>query len=122
MSDVLPRFEIAPLSHEDGGGYMISFPDFPGCIADGETVQEAMSQGQDALKAYKEGLADMGHSVDRLALSTLNGKWTQRVPKSLHAAIVKKAESEGVSLNAYVSLVLAGSVQWAGQSDQSLSS
>ena len=29
---VLPRFEIRPLSAEEGGGYLIEFPDYPGCI------------------------------------------------------------------------------------------
>ena len=30
-------FEVRPLSDEDGGGYLISFPDFAECIADGES-------------------------------------------------------------------------------------
>ncbi|MGV7208503.1 type II toxin-antitoxin system HicB family antitoxin [Oxalobacteraceae bacterium A2-2] len=44
-------YHIRPLSHEDGGGYLISFPDFDSCISDGETVQEAIRNGQDALDA-----------------------------------------------------------------------
>jgi antitoxin HicB len=114
MGSNIPRFEISPLSQEDGGGYLISFPDYPGCIADGETVFEAIAEGQDALKAYTEGLADMGYPVEEKGEPSFSGKWTQRVPKSLHAAVIKKAETEGVSLNAYVSMVLAGSVSWEG--------
>jgi predicted RNase H-like HicB family nuclease len=30
--------EITPLSKEDGGGFLITFPDLPGCMADGETI------------------------------------------------------------------------------------
>ena len=33
-------FEIRPLSEEDGGGFLITFPDLPGCMADGETPEE----------------------------------------------------------------------------------
>ena len=33
-------FIIRPLSKEDGGGYLIEFPDLPGCISDGETIEE----------------------------------------------------------------------------------
>ena len=31
-------FEIRKLSKEDGGGYLISYPDFKECISDGETI------------------------------------------------------------------------------------
>lgn len=44
-------FEVRPLSDEDGGGYRISFPDFAECISDGESVEEAIENGRDALKA-----------------------------------------------------------------------
>jgi hypothetical protein len=45
----LPHLTIKPLSVEDGGGYLIEFPDFPGCIADGETPEQAMHEGRDSL-------------------------------------------------------------------------
>ena len=44
-------FEVRPLSTEEGGGYLISFPDFAECISDGESVDEAIENGRDALKA-----------------------------------------------------------------------
>ena len=44
-------FEIRPLAASEGGGYLISYPDFSECISDGETVEEAIANGQDALKA-----------------------------------------------------------------------
>ena len=37
-------FEIRPLSEEDGGGFLITFPDLPGCMSDGETPEEAIHQ------------------------------------------------------------------------------
>ena len=30
-------FITRPLADEEGGGYLIEFPDLPGCMADGET-------------------------------------------------------------------------------------
>ncbi|WP_130470430.1 type II toxin-antitoxin system HicB family antitoxin [Candidatus Magnetaquicoccus inordinatus] len=45
-------FEIQSLSEADGGGYLISFPDFPGCMSDGETPDEAIANGRDALQAF----------------------------------------------------------------------
>ena len=44
-------FEVRPLATDDGGGYLISFPDFAECISDGESVDEAIENGRDALKA-----------------------------------------------------------------------
>lgn len=29
--------EVRPLAEEDGGGFLATFPDLPGCMADGET-------------------------------------------------------------------------------------
>lgn len=45
-------FFIIPLSEEDGGGYAAIFPDLPGCMSDGETPEEALVNGQDAMKAW----------------------------------------------------------------------
>ena len=34
-------FEVRPLTADEGGGYLVSYPDFAECISDGETVEEA---------------------------------------------------------------------------------
>ena len=44
-------FEVRPLPEDDGGGYLVSFPDFAECISDGETIEEAVVNGRDALRA-----------------------------------------------------------------------
>ncbi len=53
MNNNLPyRYVIKPLSKEDGGGYLIEFPDLPGCISDGETPEEAIFMGKGAIEAW----------------------------------------------------------------------
>ena len=42
---------LKPLSLEDGGGYLIEFPDLPG-LSDGETEEEAILMGKDAVEAW----------------------------------------------------------------------
>lgn len=42
MSNLKHPVTIRPLTKEEGGGYLAEFPDLPGCIADGETVEQAL--------------------------------------------------------------------------------
>lgn len=102
----LPRFETRPLSEEEGGGYLIEFPDFPGCIADGETPEEAIREGRDALISYLKTLEELKRPVP-VTGEVYGGQWRQRVPKSLHAALARRADREGVSLNMLVTTLLA---------------
>jgi predicted RNase H-like HicB family nuclease len=36
------------LSKEEGGGYLVEYPDIPGCMSDGETEEEAIANGREA--------------------------------------------------------------------------
>lgn len=102
---------VSPLVAEDGGGFLITFPDLPGCMADGETMEQAIANGRDAFEAVIAALADMGREIpapsfrpDDVSVPELSGKFVARVPKSVHAQLARRARAEGVSLN---SLVLA---------------
>ena len=101
----LPRFEIRPLTEEEGGGYLIEFPDFPGCTADGDTPEEAIREGRDALISYQRTLEELGRGGR--ASESYSGQWRQRVPKSLHASLARRAVQEGVSLNTLAATLLA---------------
>lgn len=100
-------FEIRPLDEEDGGGYLITFPDFSDCIADGETHEEAIRHGQDALAETIAALESLGHALPAPNSGGYSGKFVQRVPKSLHARLANRARSEGVSMNTLVATLLA---------------
>ena len=102
----LPRFEIRPLSDVEGGGYLVEFPDYPGCVSDGETPEQAIEEGRDALASYLRTLEELGRPVP-VTGEVYGGQWRQRVPKSLHAALARRAEREGVSLNMLVTTMLA---------------
>lgn len=105
--DTLPRFEIRPLTKDEGGGYLIEFPEYPGCVADGETPEEAIREGRDALTSYLRTLEELGRPIPPPGDDAYTGQWRQRVPKSLHAALARRAEREGVSLNMLVTALLA---------------
>lgn len=84
---------------------MVSVPDLPGCIADGETVDEALAEARDALDAWvMAGKEDKG----RLPVpKTYSGQFVQRLPKTLHMRLAERARSEGVSLNQLAATLLA---------------
>lgn len=101
-------FEVRPLSSEEGGGYLISFPDFAECISDGESVDEAIENGRDALKATIAALKSRKLPVAAPnSGGVASGKFVARVPKTVHAQLATRARAEGVSLNALVLTFIA---------------
>ena len=56
-------YEIRALTPEEGGGYLITYPDFDVCIADGDTVEEALVEGKKALAAVIATLEEFGFPV-----------------------------------------------------------
>ena len=101
-------FQIRLLSTEDGGGFLIEYPDVPGCMSVGGTPQEAIKNGRDALRSCLRTMGEFGDPIPRPgAFGDSSGQWRQRVPKSLHARLVARAAQEGVSLNTLVTALLA---------------
>jgi antitoxin HicB len=87
-------FEVRPLSSEEGGGYLISFPDFAECISDGETVDEAIENGRDALKATIAALKAKKRPVPAPnSGGVASGTFVARVPKTVHAQLATRARA-----------------------------
>jgi predicted RNase H-like HicB family nuclease len=101
---------IAPLSEDDGGGYMITFPDLPGCMSDGETLEEALVNGQDAFNSWISAQVNIGRQIPAPTHYDEAGKpvkFVQRLPRSLHASLQARARAEGVSINTLVLALIA---------------
>ena len=49
--------------HRDEAGYGVSFPEFPGCVSVGDTVDEAVRYGSEALAFHVQGLLDDGEPI-----------------------------------------------------------
>lgn len=103
-------FEIRQLSEEEGGGYLISFPDLPGCISDGDTIEETIENGIDAMNSWIETSKEFSDSIPEPGSSQASGRFVQRIPKSLHARLAARAKQEGVSMNSLVTAIIAESL------------
>ncbi len=55
-------FEIKPLTAAEGGGFLITFPDLPGCMSDGETPEEAIENGKNAFDCWIEAQVEWGET------------------------------------------------------------
>lgn len=45
------------------GGYTVEVPSLPGCITEGDTVEEALANARDAIQLYIETRRDLGLDV-----------------------------------------------------------
>ena len=58
----MPNF-IAVVHKETASDYGVSFPDFPGCITAGKTIDEAKDLAYEALLLHLEGLREEGEQL-----------------------------------------------------------
>ncbi len=56
---------VEPLAAEDGGGFVATVPDLPGCMSDGGTPQEALANVEDAIGAWIAAARELGHPVPK---------------------------------------------------------
>jgi predicted RNase H-like HicB family nuclease len=100
----------------DEGGYFVEIPDLPGCMSQGETVEEALKNIREARELWLEGAVESGCEIPEPCQERkYPGRLVVRLPASLHARLAEQAEREGVSLNQYAAVLLAeGNAQRAG--------
>ncbi len=86
----------------DEGGYVVTFPDLPGCITYGDTIEKAVENAKDAKQAWLDAAFEMGVAIpepDRL--TGYSGQFKLRMPKSLHRQLAEHSKEEGISMNQY---------------------
>ena len=85
------RMEI--IEDKDEGGFVVSYPDLPGCITCGETVESAVENALDAKKAWLEAALEDGVEIHE--------------PDSLHRSLAEHSQREGISMNQYCVYLLS---------------
>jgi antitoxin HicB len=102
------RIAIRPLSKDEGGGYLVEYPEIPGCMSDGETIEEAIANGREALRDCLAVIRESGRRAPRPGIEA--AQWRQRLPRTLYLKLTEQAKSEGVSINSLVTAMIAEAI------------
>ena len=90
------------------GGFAASFPELPGCVTCGETVEQAVKDALDAKRAWLEAAMESGVEIPEPSASMhYSGQFKLRIPKTLHRLLSETAKEEGISLNQYCVYLLS---------------
>jgi len=92
-------------------GFVAEIEELHGCMTQAETLDEVFEAIEDARQlwiktAYNEG---QGIPLPR-DMEKYQGKFLVRIPRGLHRDLARAAKLEGVSLNQYVTSLLAAGV------------
>ncbi len=100
------RLEI--VEDQEEGGYVVSYPDLPGCITCGDTIEGAMNNAKDAKKAWIEAALEEGIEINEPdSIEDYSGQFKLRIPKTLHRTLALHARKEGISMNQYCVYLLS---------------
>ena len=99
------------LEQDKDGSYFFKFPDLPGCMTCGDTMDEAVKMGEDARKCWIKSALDDGDFVpEPKSVEDYPDNFKLRLPKSLYRQLSINANMEGVSMNQYCLYLLSGGV------------
>lgn len=93
-------------------GYVAQIKELPGCLTQGETLEETVANINEARELWIETAYEAGDEIPLPSKDNNynSGKLLVRMPKSLHRRLAETAEQQGVSLNQYVVSLLSAAV------------
>ena len=90
------------------GGYVAQIKDLPGCLTQGETLEETMTNINEARELWIETAYESGDDIPLPSTEeNYSGKLLLQMPKSLHQRLAEEAERENVSLDRYIVFLLS---------------
>jgi antitoxin HicB len=103
---------------EKGKPWTASVEELAGCLSRGKTSDEALRGIQAAMEGWITAALAEGRDVPQPKSATSHsGRLLLRMPRTLHADLTRASEREGVSLNQFITDVLAAAVAWRGSAD-----
>lgn len=93
------------------GGYVIVFPDLPGCMTQVDDATDIGPMAEDARKGWIETCYELGREIPLPSYTEeYSGRFVVRMPKSLHRDLAEQADRNDVSLNTWIIYLLSGNL------------
>jgi len=84
------------------GGFVVTYPELPGCITCGETIEDAVRNAYDAKREWLIAAIEEGREIhEPESLEKYSGQFKLRIPRSLHRSLAEHSQREGISMNQY---------------------
>jgi antitoxin HicB len=95
----------------DDATYIASHPELPDCIGVGDTRDMAIMLLEEATRAWVDSAGERGAQIPEPLEDRYSGKFSLRIPPSLHRALAMRAIAEHTSLNQLVGQLLGAAIQ-----------
>ncbi len=107
-------YRVLFIPEEDGSAFTAIIPKLDGCIAFGETIEEAYQMLIEAKRLWLETVLERGLSIpepDSEEPKEYSGRFNVRLPRFLHRDLAELAAAQDTSLNQLVVTFLAEGVE-----------
>lgn len=114
-NNVVEEYLKAPYARivmpEGNGSFVAEILEFPGCLAQGDTAQEALANLERAAKGWIEAALEQGQEIPPPTTNQgFSGRLALRLPRSLHRQATLLAQRDGTSLNQFLVTAVAARV------------
>ena len=106
-------YQIALRADDRNQGWIAHVEELPGCEAHGDNPEQATRHLRGAMERWVSEALERGEPIpEPRVLSGHSGRLLLRMPQSLHAELARAADTEGTSLNQFITTALASAVGW----------
>lgn len=101
-------YKMEIIEDKEEGGFVVTYPDLPGCITCGDTIETAVKNALDAKRAWITAALEDGIEIyEPESLASYSGQFKLRIPRSLHRSLAENSQREGISMNQYCVYLLS---------------
>lgn len=101
-------YKMEIVEDREEGGFVVSFPELPGCISCGETLEKAVANANDAKRAWISAALEENIDIPKAEKNEeYSGQFKLRIPRSLHRSLAEHSKREGISMNQYCVYLLS---------------
>lgn len=105
---ILARPYVRRLLPDPAGGYTVTVQEFPGCVAEGESAEDALSNFDAAAQSWIAVCLEDGYPIAEPAEpSEYSGRIALRIPAGLHGDIAVLAELDECSVNQLLAVAIS---------------